>query len=234
MSGLFEALTKAVEAAGWLAIPAALVWGVLSMVLSPCHLTSVPLVVGYINRGEETSIRRALWTATCFAGGILVTIAVAGGIALAAGRLMGDTGIWGNMLVAVVLLVFGLYLLEVLKLPAGLASPTVHPSRDALGAFILGLVMGLALGPCTFAYLAPVLAVVFDMSGSRLTLGAVMLVAFAVGHSAVILLLGAFAKALREVLAWNQRSRAASVIRRICGVLLIAGAGYMVYLSVEG
>ena len=134
MSDLFGALTKAVEGAGWLAIPAAFVWGILSIVLSPCHLTSVPLVIGYINRGEATSTRRAVWTATCFAGGVLVTLAVAGGIALAAGRLMGQTGIWGNIVVAVVLLVVGLYLLGLLRLPAGLASPTVHPRRDALGA----------------------------------------------------------------------------------------------------
>lgn len=233
MSGLFEALTKAVEGAGWLALPAALVWGILSMVLSPCHLTSIPLVIGYISRGEAVTTRRAVWTAACFAGGILITIAVAGGIALAAGTLLGQTGIWGNIVVAVVLLVFGLYLLGVLELPAGLASLAMHPRRDAPGAFVLGLVMGLALGPCTFAYLAPVLAVVFDMSGSRVGLGVAMLLAFAVGHSAVFLLMGVFTGALRRVLSWNQRSRTAAVIRRGCGVLLIAGAGYMVYLTVR-
>lgn len=233
MSELFGALTSAVEGAGWLAIPAALVWGILSIVLSPCHLTSVPLVIGYINRGEAIPTRRAVWTATCFAGGNLVTLGVAGGIALAAGRLLGQTGIWGNIVVAVVLLAVGLYLLGVLRLPAGLASPTVHPRRDALGALILGLVMGLALGPCTFAYLAPVLAVVFDTSGSRLGLGIAMLLAFAVGHSAVIMLMGAFAGALRRILSWNERSRAASVIRKVCGLLLIAGAGYMIYSSVQ-
>lgn len=233
MSDLFGALTKAVEGAGWLAVPAAFVWGILSVLLSPCHLTSVPLVIGYINRGEATSTRRAVWTATCFAGGVLITLAIAGGVALAAGRLMGrQTGIWGNIVVAVVLLVFGLYLLGALRLPAGLASPTVHPRRDALGALILGLVMGMALGPCAFAYLAPVLAVVFDMSGSSISLGVGMLLAFAVGHSAVIMLMGAFAGALRKVVTWNQRSRAASIIRKVCGLLLIVGAGYMVYLSV--
>jgi cytochrome c-type biogenesis protein len=130
------------------------------------NASSARLVVGYINRGEATSTGRAAWAATWFAGGVLVTLVAAGGIALAAGRLMGQTGIWGNLTVAVVLLIFGLYLLGVLRLPAGLPSPTVHPRRDALGALILGLVMGLALGPCAFAYLAPVLAVVFEMSGA--------------------------------------------------------------------
>jgi cytochrome c-type biogenesis protein len=229
MSDLFWALTKAVEGAGWLAIPAALVWGILSIVLSPCHLTSVPLVIGYINRGQAPSARRGVWTATFFAVGVLVTLAMVGGLALAAGRLMGQTGIWGNIVVAMVLLAVGLYLLGLLRLPAGLTSPEVHPRRDALGALILGLVMGLALGPCAFAYLAPVLAVVFGMSGLSLTVGAGMLLAFAIGHSAVILLMGAFAGLLGKVLSWNERSKAALVLRKVCGALLVVGAAYLIY-----
>ncbi len=175
MSDLFGALTSAVEGAGWLAIPAALVWGILSIVLSPCHLTSVPLVIGYINRGEAISTRRAVWTATCFAGGVLVTLAIAGGIALAAGRLMGQTGIWGNLVVAVVLLVVGLYLLGVAQ-AAGRSSVShgASPSRRAGGVGPRPR-HGTGLGPCTFAYLAPVLAVVFDMSGSTPRLGIAML-----------------------------------------------------------
>jgi cytochrome c-type biogenesis protein len=229
MSGLFSALTHAVEGAAFVAIPAAFVWGVLSLVLSPCHLTSVPLVIGYINRGEAPPTRRAVWVATCFAGGVLITIGILGAAAIVAGRLLGDTGIWGNIVVAVVLLVFGLYLLGLLRLPAGWSSPSVRPRRDALGALLLGVVLGLALGPCTFAYLAPVLAVVLDLSSSRVGLGIAMLVAFAIGHSIVILLIGAFAGAIGRVLSWNKRSRAASILRKVCGALLIAGAAYLVY-----
>jgi cytochrome c-type biogenesis protein len=232
MSDLFRALTSAVEGAAILAVPAAFIWGILSIVLSPCHLTTVPLVIGYVNRGGTISTRRALWTSTCFAGGVLVTLGIAGAVALAAGRLMGQTGTWGNLVVAAVLLVFGLYLLGLLRLPAGIAAPNIQPRRDALGALILGLVMGLALGPCTFAYLAPVLAVTLDMSGSRLGLGIALLVAFAVGHSIVILLFGVLGGGLSRVVSWNQRSHAAAIIRKVCGLLLIAGAGYMIYLSV--
>ncbi len=230
MNDLFGALSSAVEGASLFAIPAAFVWGIISVVLSPCYLTSVPLVIGYINRGDTITTRRAVWIATCFAGGVLVTLCITGAVALAAGRLLGDTGIWGNIAVAVVLLILGLHLLGLLKLPAGIASPTVHPRRDALGALVLGLVMGLALGPCTFAYVAPVLVVLLDTSSSRLGLGVALLVAFAVGHTVVILLMGVFAGALRKLLSWNQRSRAAVVVRKICGALLIVGAGYMIYL----
>lgn len=58
---------------------AALAWGVLSVVLSPCHLSSVPLVVAYMSGGTEwPSGRRALGLSSAFALGILSSIALVG------------------------------------------------------------------------------------------------------------------------------------------------------------
>jgi len=37
--------------------------------------------------------------------------------------------------------------------------------KGLLAAFLLGLVFGIALGPCTFAYMAPMLAVAFRSGG---------------------------------------------------------------------
>ena len=38
MNELFSSLTRAIEGAPTIAMSAALVWGILSVVLSPCHL----------------------------------------------------------------------------------------------------------------------------------------------------------------------------------------------------
>jgi hypothetical protein len=48
---LLAALSRAVGGAVWVALSAAFVWGVLSILLSPCHLTSIPLIVG-LTSGE--------------------------------------------------------------------------------------------------------------------------------------------------------------------------------------
>ena len=44
MQELFTQLTHAVEGAWFIATAAAFAWGVLSIVLSPCHLASIPLI----------------------------------------------------------------------------------------------------------------------------------------------------------------------------------------------
>ena len=80
------------------ALPAAFAWGVLSVALSPCHLSSVPLVVAYMSGGAELpSGRGALWISSAFAAGILGSIALIGMVTAAAGRMLGDVGRFGQL-----------------------------------------------------------------------------------------------------------------------------------------
>src|SRR5512136_330520 len=113
MERLFTSLSHAVEGAPALALGASFVWGILSIVLSPCHLASLPLIVGFISGQGRVSTARASGIATLFAVGILITIAVIGAITAGAGRMMGDIGRWGNYFVAAIFFVVGIYLLGV-------------------------------------------------------------------------------------------------------------------------
>ena len=101
-----------------LAVAASFVWGVLSIVLSPCHLASIPLIIGFISgQGGEVTTRRALVLSGLFAVGILLTIGVIGAVTAAAGRMLGDVGAAGNYIVAVIFLAVGLHLLGVIPMP---------------------------------------------------------------------------------------------------------------------
>ena len=44
-------------------------------------------------------------------------------------------------------------------------------AKGLLAALILGLLFGIALGPCTFAYMAPVLGIVFQTAQTNYLLG---------------------------------------------------------------
>ena len=92
MEQLFTSLTHAVEGTPSIALTAAVCWGVLSILLSPCHLASIPLIVGFISEQGPVTTRRAFLTSVLFAGGILVTIGVIGIISAAAGRMLGVVG----------------------------------------------------------------------------------------------------------------------------------------------
>lgn len=184
LTELFAFLSRAVGGPVWAALAAAGAWGVLSVVLSPCHLASIPLVVGYLAQQGPVRPRRAMALSVVFATGILITIAAMGGATAAAGRLLGDAGGWVNWLMAALLIGIGLVLLDVIRLPAFGAPTTVVGGLG--GAFLLGLVFGAALGPCTFAFLAPVLAVALQAARARPVVGPMLPLAYGVGHRAVI------------------------------------------------
>ena len=231
MEHLFTALSHAVEGSAGLAFGAAFVWGVLSILLSPCHLASIPLIVGFIDRQGRITTRRAFTISFLFSAGILITIGVIGAITAVAGRMMGDVGRWGNYAVAVIFFVVGLYLLDAIRLPMpGSAQPGMK-RKGVLAAFLLGLIFGVALGPCTFAYLAPLLAVTFRLAATNPAHGILLLVFYGVGHCSVIVLAGTFTEVVQHYLDWNDKSKGAVILRKVCGVLVLLGGLYLIYAA---
>jgi len=229
MQELFTNLSRAVEGAPVIALGAAAVWGVLSIVLSPCHLASIPLIVGFISGQGTVTVRRAFWTATLFAVGILITIAAIGVITAMAGRMMGDVGRWGNYFVAAIFFVVGLHLVGVIPMPWSGPGQVNMKQRGLLAAFILGLVFGIALGPCTFAYMAPMLAVTFKLAKTNPLYGASLLLAYGIGHCAVIVLAGTFTEVVQRFLNWNEQSKGVTIVKTVCGVLVLLGGVWLVY-----
>ncbi|HNX34015.1 MAG TPA: cytochrome c biogenesis protein CcdA [Kiritimatiellia bacterium] len=231
LSDLFAALTRAVEGTPAIAMTAAVVWGILSIVLSPCHLASIPLIVGFIDQQGRMTTRRAFSISLLFSLGILITIGVIGAITAAAGRMMGDVGRWGNYAVAAIFFAVGLYLLEVIRLPLPNAAQPGIKSKGMLAAFVLGLVFGVALGPCTFAYMAPMLGVTFRLASTNLPYGVLLLVLYGAGHCGVIVMAGTFSEAVQNYLNWNEKSKGALILKKVCGVLVLLGGLYLIYTA---
>jgi len=229
---LFTSLSSALTQSPGIAIGAALIWGILSVILSPCHIACIPLIVGFIDGQGNISTGRAFVLSLLFGLGILITIGLIGLITALAGRMMGDIGGYGNYVVAVVFFAVGLNLLGILPLPfmEGGANPN-YKRKGFLAAFILGLIFGIALGPCTFAYMATMLGVVFSMASTQLALAVSLLAAFAVGHCMVLVLAGTFTEVVQHYLHWSEKSKGAVILKKACGVLVILGGVYLILLN---
>lgn len=226
---LFTTLTRAVEGTALIALCAAFVWGVLSILLSPCHLASIPLIVGFIDEQGRISTKRALVISTLFAVGILITIAAIGAITAAAGRMMGDVGKYANYFVAIIFFVVGLQLLGVIPLPWTGHGQAGTRRKGMLAAFILGLVFGIALGPCTFAYMAPMLGLTFKLASTNLFYGVLLLLIYGVGHCSVIVFAGTCTELVQRYMNWNEKSKGTVIVKSICGVLVLLGGIYLIY-----
>jgi len=230
IGSLFNNLSHALNASPITALMAALVWGVLSILLSPCHLSSIPLIIGFINGQGQVTTRRAFNLSLLFAVGILIMIALIGIATGLMGRMLGDIGRIGNYFVAVIFLLVGLYLLDIIPLNfIQPPDPARVKKRGLSTAFILGLVFGVALGPCTFVSMAPVLAIVLNTAGTRLLFGILLLLLYGVGHCSVIVCAGTFTEILQRYLNWSAESKGALWLKKICGLLVILGGIYLIF-----
>ena len=231
MQELFTQLTRAVEGTWFIALSASFIWGVLSILLSPCHLASIPLIVGFVDEQGEISTKRAFWISTLFAVGILITIGAIGAITAAAGRMMGDVGRYGNYFVALIFFVVGLHLLGVIPMPWSGPGQVGMKRKGMLAAFILGLVFGIALGPCTFAYMAPMLGVTFKLASTNLSYGILLLLVYGVGHCSVIIFAGTFTEVVQRYMNWNEKSKGTSILKKVCGILVLLGGVWLIYTA---
>jgi len=231
MEQLFTTLTKAVEATPAIAIVASFTWGILSILLSPCHLASIPLIVGFIGQQGQMPTRKAFAISTVFAVGILVTIGAIGVVTAAVGRMMGDVGRYGNYFVAVIFFIFGLVLLDIIPMPFSGRGPTGMKRKGMLAALLLGLVFGIAIGPCTFAFMAPVLGVTFRVASTSPAYGVGLLLAYGLGHCSVIVLAGTCTQLVQRYMDWNEKSRGAAILKKVCGVLVLLGGVYLIYTA---
>lgn len=227
LDSLFTSLYEAMTGTILLAVLASFGWGVLSILLSPCHLSSIPLVVGFISSQGKVSIGRTFNISLIFSLGILITIALIGIITASLGRLMGDIGGVGNYLVAGIFFLVGLYLLDIIKLDWNSVGMHQTKSKGLLAALILGLLLGLALGPCTFAYMAPVLGVVFQTAQTNYLLAVTFLLAFGIGHCSVIVGAGTLTGRVQKYLNWSEGSKSILWIKRVCGILVIFAGIYL-------
>lgn len=233
MAELLTRLGDAFATGGMVALTGAFVWGVVSVVLSPCHLSSVPLVVAYMSGGTELPAgRRALWLSSAFAVGILASIAAIGAATAAAGRMLGDVGRAGSWALAAVFFAVGLNLLGLLPLPSVGSAPAETRRRGASGALALGVVFGAALGPCTFAFMAPLLGIAFRAGGSGDAAYAALLVAlYGLGHAAAIALAGTSLQTVNRWLRSRLGARAVVAGKAVAGFAVMLGGAYFVWTA---
>jgi len=230
MIDLITAVSSSLQGNGLVVLMASFAWGILGMILSPCALVTIPLVVGYIESQEETSTRNAFLISISFSLGVLINIALVGIIIASAGTLMTQLSRFMNYFVAVVFILFGLHLLEVFEIPwFSQSSMKAGASKGFFGAWLLGLFSGLAIGPCAFAYLAPLLVLAMKAAASSFLFSMLMVLMYALGNCLILVIAGTSAGFITKYMKLDEASRFTLVMNHVLGIILIGASLYFIY-----
>jgi cytochrome c-type biogenesis protein len=194
-------------------------WGMVSVLFSPCHLASIPLIVGYV-AGQDKVIegRQATIYALLFTSGLFITIAAIGIICSLLGRMLGDVGAYWTIVVGLILLWVALDMLGVAKCSMSGGLMAKLKVKGMLGAFIIGLAYGVLSGSCTFGFIAPILAVITVQE--KIITGVIFIVLFGIGHCIPIAVAGGSTAMVKKLLANSAWQRGGMLFRRVAGVVI--------------
>jgi cytochrome c-type biogenesis protein len=210
---------------GWIAggstIAAAgcFLWGMVSVLFSPCHLASIPLIVAYVG-GQQRAIapKQAGLYAAAFTAGLFITIALVGIVCAMLGRILGDVGPYWQVLIggALIWVALGMLGVEKCQMSGGLLYRL--NLRGVFGAFGLGLAYGVLSGSCTFGFIAPILAIITVQQ--KITTGILFILLFAAGHCLPIMVAGSSTAAVRKVMENSTWQGAGNWFRKGAGVMI--------------
>ncbi|MDH3328519.1 MAG: cytochrome C biosynthesis protein [Desulfobulbaceae bacterium] len=223
LNNLFLAINGWMTGGLMLAAVGCFAWGMVSVLFSPCHMASIPLIIGYVG-GQNTIVkgRQAVPLAILFTSGLFITIAAVGLVCIWLGRMLGDVGPYWTLLLGGILIWVAVDMLGIAK--CSLPGNTLSRLRikGMAGAFVLGLAYGVLSGSCTFGFIAPILAIITVQE--RIATGTLLLFIFAAGHCLPIMIAGSSAAAVKRLLEKSSFQKGSTWFRKGAGIL-VGGLG---------
>lgn len=209
MEMFFLTVNQWLTASFLLASVASFLWGMISVLFSPCHLASIPLMIAYVaGQREALAPRQAGFYAVLFTSGLFLSIALVGSICTLLGRMLGDVGPYWQIVVGIILIWVALGMVGVQSCSVSGGGILQRMNlRGRSGAFVLGFAYGLLSGSCTFGFIAPILAVITIQK--QILMGFTLIGLFAIGHCLPIMVAGSSAALIERLLensTWNATS----------------------------
>jgi cytochrome c-type biogenesis protein len=211
----------------------------LTMGVAPSSLPLFSVVAGWIaGRGPTEQAPRAdvlgaLVLTAGFVLGIASVDAVIGALFATLGlgviRAFAANAIVMNWLIAGLLVVIGLALLRLIRIPFPVLRPSAKPAQSFFGAYLLGIPFGLSTCPACTPMVLPILGAA-AVTGNPL-MGAALLFVFGLARGVPLLVAGTAVGGLSHV---RRLSPWVPKIERAGGVLLLLAALFFLYQGIAG
>lgn len=221
-------LSSAISANLWLAPLLALLAGVLTA-FTPCTLSTVPLVVGYVGGTGQKDTKRAFKLSATFAAGMAVTLTSLGTAASLLGKFLSFTGKWWFLILGALMVLMALQTWEIISLIPSTYATGKNKKRGFIGAFFAGILGGLFASPCATPVLIVLLAYV--TKEGNIPLGIFLLLLYSLGHSVLVLIAGTSVGFVKKLSSSGKYGVASKALKIITGALILLIGLYMFYLG---
>ncbi|MEI6579238.1 MAG: cytochrome c biogenesis protein CcdA [Eubacteriales bacterium] len=221
-------LSASIAANIWIAPLLALLAGVLTA-FTPCALSSVPLVIGYVGGTGQRDTKRAFLLSATFSVGMAVTFTALGVTASILGKFLQGTGKWWYLVLGVLMLLMALQTWEIFNFIPSTYAMSKNKKRGFIGAFLAGILGGLFASPCATPVLVVLLA--FVAKEGNILLGVFLLLLYSLGHSVLVLIAGTSVGFVKKLSASEKYGTVSKILKIVVGILILLIAFYMFYLG---
>ena len=200
--------------------------GLISSV-SPCSLSMLPLIIGYIGGYSEEKPLKTLVQMIFFVIGASIVFSVIGIICAITGKIFIGNPYFA-LIVSSIILIMGLNILGVLdfQLPVLIKEiPKNNLNNEFLYPMLLGAVFALIGTPCSTPILASIMA--FATMGAKLSYAVIMLFLFSLGQGLILILAGFITSKLKN--SGEKFYKVSELILKFSGILLIIVSAYIYY-----
>lgn len=228
MTEALENLSQLIQTSGWLAPLLALLAGILTS-FTPCSLSSIPLVIGYVGGTGQKDTKRAFRLSLTFAAGAAVTFTVLGVIASIAGRLMGTSASWWYIILGALMVLMALQTWGIFEIIPSSYLISKNTKKGFAGAFIAGILGGVFSSPCSTPVLIALLAIVAG-KGS-IVWGILLLLLYSIGHGVLAIIAGTSIGFVQKLSSSERYGKASTILKIVMGALILLIGFYMFYLG---
>lgn len=228
MTGLLQTLSDLIQTNFWLAPLLALLAGVLTSV-TPCSLTSIPLLIGYVGGTGQQSPQRAFRLSVTFALGSAITFTLLGVLASLAGRMLGAMSSWWYVILGILMILMALQTWGVFEFIPGGRFSALPMRTGYAGALAAGALGGVFASPCATPVLVALIAVV--AGGGNLAWGVLLFFLYSVGHGVLAVIAGTSIGFAQKITASDQYASWSTVIKIVLGTGILLIGFYLLYLG---
>jgi len=224
-------LSKIAEIIGnnmWLAPLLALLAGVLTSI-TPCALSSIPLIIGYVGGTGERNAKKAFAYSAVFSVGTAVTFVTLGIIATSAGKLMGTSSPVWYMVLGVLMVLMALQTWEIFNFIPSVNLISKSRKKGYAGAFLAGILGGIFSSPCSTPVLIALLAIV--AGEGNLLWGILLMLLYSIGHSTLVMVAGTSVGFVQKINSSEKYKTAATILKTVMGTAILLIGLYMFWLA---
>lgn len=223
-----QSLSELFRESVWLAPFLAFLAGVLTS-FTPCSLSAIPLIVGYVGGIGQRSTKRAFGLSMIFVLGSAITFTILGAVASLAGGMISAAGNWWYLILGVLMVLMALQTFEVFTFIPATYLVSKNKKRGWLGALVAGILGGIFSSPCSTPMLVVLLAVV--AGGGNLLWGIFLLLLYAIGNGTLAVIAGTSVGFVQKLSSSGSYGKVSRILQMITGVLILALGLYFLYLG---